>query len=288
MGHNQSKINSKQNPVAIRSDTIAESPISPTSLNIPAVSNDDLNNQQMTNCSPPHQEAKELTCNICWERYMSNEKDKYVVAYTYVGVCQTCDIKNGTSYEHVKETNYKFHTKCEDCKRLTQCCSYAVFRTLTGLCNNCMDSYASDNEPKICFKGINRTCDVCKKNPSLKDKCYYTEPNDQNFCIKCLVLHKATRKQLIANIHRDKITVNLFHPLALHDKYKLISTYNEWTCTDANCNHPACNWCKEKHTILCKMTVYDNRVDMCQACWINFNKTTAVSQKDEKQSQSAK
>ena len=191
----------------------------------------------------------------------------------YVGVCQTCDIKNGARYESVLNTKYTVETKCEDCRRFTNCCKYTVFWGLAGVCNACFDNYLSDNEPKICFKAPNTKCDVCHKQPSVKQKCYYTEPIEKEFCVSCLIKRGATRKQLIRAIP-DSTDATEFRPLAADSKHNLHFPYDQWTCTDEKCSHPICRKCKEKHTLLCKMTVYENRVDMCSDCWINFNKTT--------------
>jgi hypothetical protein len=48
---------------------------------------------------------------------------------------------------------------------------------------------------------------------------------------------------------------------------------NEWSCVSEYCNHPKCDFCCKKHVFLSRITVCDNRIDMCSECWKKFDNT---------------
>ena len=285
MGNNDSKSGIDYKTMLIKSDSVLMS----TQMNTEhKIDNKDTNQNikddyKVTSNVVKDVNPQKLTCRICRNTYMVDNIKKHKIAYKFVGVCQTCDIKNGTTYESTLNTKYSNKTRCEDCSRITDCCAYTEFKS-TYICSSCVTMYLSDNNPKICLKGADKQCSVCKNHESIKDKCFYTEPTQKEFCLRCLIKKGMTKKQLIAS-NPEKIDSMYFDPLELDEKYAISGVkYDEWKCIDPSsgkCNHPKCSNCRGKHRFLCRMTVYENRVDMCSECWINFNKVAPKEPKKE-------
>ena len=228
----------------------------------------------------PKVEYKQQICNVCNNKYNIEGKNENFIIYGFAGSCRTCDIKVGGSHDQTLEKDYSIMTKCFCCKRLIDCKRHLLVRDI-NICNSCLLHYSSDKEQKVCFKSPNKICDVCKKHNIVKGACVYTEAIEMEYCLFCLIKHGATRKQLITTSCFTMDYPDNLNPLICTKPILTAGAkYDEWSCFDDTCLHVACNNCKEKHRFLCKMKIYQNRIDMCSTCWTNFNKTN----KNEKNS----
>jgi len=225
-------------------------------------------------------------CNICKELHPSDKLTKYFILTRNNALCEVCGITQHLfNYEMLSNTSTDSSGKeiyktiqCEYCQA-TRKCRAAVTGCELKICFSCYSHYMSDNETILCMKEQKNSCkmkDCGRYLKGNKGKVHYVDPNDRYVCLKCFVLHGGTNKQINKAIDETQSTKDsnfiILQATSTNDKSVFTKYHTHWSCVKYNCKHPSCIYCQGKHLFLCKVKIYDDRVDMCSDCWQNFNK----------------
>lgn len=245
---------------------------------------------KITECETAPVSEPMKKCDIC-ETYCPNNKiSLYKIYYAYCGVCESCHIKDGRSHQFISEKNYNISTKCYLCHEIKECTRITLYIE-SLICAKCYIHYTSSERrsgyhmdlPKSKYCCIKK----CGKELDNNSKTYYDNKVEKHICVKCFISYKGTSEEIVNSMtnttsENDNAPTEI-HPVSyivphgatsrvLHINKFSPGYVKEWSCMKENCAHPGCNFCYDtKHVFLSKITVCDNRIDMCLECWTKFD-----------------
>lgn len=198
---------------------------------------------------PTEAETNTSKCELCSSILLDSDKYAILLPSKVKAICKNCDIRNGKSFADLQHYKYEpyhvgdystFHESLEICDICSLSKEYrrSIMKTNIDVCKTCYDNFHNVKEVTVKYyrKLAVNTCQVCKNNPTYADKYSLIDMGNSVICAHCAVRCGAGAEDLNTFVHKGKCKP-CSHDDFLVDEKKLQA-----------------------------------RTDMCQSCWINFNK----------------
>jgi|SRR5581483_5245937 len=195
----------------------------------------------------------EVCCTFC-NRNLENTScitpDYYTISIPnkMTAICKACDIKRGETFANIQKYEYKPYQagtygfdktmidKCELCPLSKEYRRHITYANIK-VCKPCYDHYhARATAEKFYRRNPMEKCEVCKTNTPYEGKYTLVDCKASLICGFCAILMGANDENLKNCIYNGK-----------------------------------CSNCQSNEYLVCWTWTY-TRIDMCQACWINYNK----------------
>lgn len=187
------------------------------------------------------------SCQICKTIIVSDGKIYTILLPSKVtAICKVCDVKRGETFATIQKYKYeeqpvyfyrddRFMYECEICKFQKKYRRHITYSEIK-VCQKCHENHNNPIKIEKLFRQFpSKFCEVCKTN-NPGGKYSLMDVQSMNICSLCAVANGATHENL-----KDFV------------------------------NRGTCKACGNDNYLINK-TNMASRVDMCQQCWINYNK----------------